>query len=475
MLLDETKSLFRMHDIHPRKSLGQNFCVDKKLLDRMIEYADLNKNDVVLEVGSGFGFLTCLLSDAAKHVIAVELDPKLPKILKNRLKDRENVEIIQGNILEVELPRFDKVIANPPYSISSPLIEYLLGKNFDLAVVTLQKEFAQRLTAQTGTADYGYLTVMITYKADVEVLELLPSETFYPPPIVESAVIRFRLRSPKFTVRDEAFFFKLAKHLFTQRNRRAGNPLESFLQKIGRMDRTEARRIAKILPLAEKRVCDMLPEDFGALSDKAYLIVHSKKFTFKGRSFYVFPQIYEPSDDTFLLAEHLDAGEHAKVLDMGTGCGLLGTLAAEKAGCVVVADINPYALECAGFNVTLNGMAEKVTPILSDLFSGFGPSDKFDLIIFNPPYLPIDERIRPSEWIERAWYGGSDGRMIIDAFLAEANRHVSKKGQIIMIQSSLSSPEKTMAALRKMEFSVETVAEKELFFEKLVAIRAKKN
>ena len=291
-LLDEIKCLLCSYNIHARRNLGQSFCVDDGLLRRMVAYSDLFRDDIVLEVGSGFGFLTRLLSEVAKQVIAVELDPKLLEALKNGLRDRRNVTLIRGNILEIELPMFNKIVANPPYSISSPLIMRLFERSFKCAVLTLQKEFAERLIASIGTRDYGPLSVIADYRVYPVILEHLSRSSFYPQPNVDSVVVSMKTYEPKFNVRDEKLFFRLVEHLFTQRNRKVKKPLESFFLKEMQVSKTEAGLIIKNLPFTEERVCSVEPEKFGLLSNEIYLFRQSRRITFKDRRFYVFPEVY---------------------------------------------------------------------------------------------------------------------------------------------------------------------------------------
>lgn len=472
--LGEVKHLISEYDIRPKRSLGQSFCVNNKLLERMVAYAHLCKDDIVLEIGAGFGFLTRLLSERAKRVITVELDSRLLNALRYRLGDRENITMVLGNVLELDLPNYNKVVANPPYYISSPLIMLLFSRSFDCAVLTLQKEFAEKLVAQVGTREYGPLAVVVGYKAVVEILEHTPRDSFYPQPDVESVVVFIKTRKPEYNVIDEGLFFKVVKFLFTQRDRKVKKPLESFFIREMKIGKTEAKLIVEDLPFIEMRVCDVKLEDFVILSNKVYAFLQSKRVTFRDHSFYVFPEVYMPSEDTFLMAEHLDAKEEETVLDIGTGCGLLGILAVNKARRVVAIDINPHALACAKFNAKLNHMSNKFDIILSDLFDGFKVDSKFDFIIFNPPYLPIDEMLKPKEWLNRAWYGGSSGREIIDRFLNKVDEHVPKDGRVLLIQSSLSNPEESIKIFRQKGFETEAITEEALFFEKLVVIQAKK-
>jgi len=241
--------------------------VNADLLERMVSYASVTEDDVVLEIGAGLGFLTQLLSRACEKVIAVEVDSKLARILREQLHDLRNVHLIEGDILKVSVPPFDKVVSTPPYSVSSPILFWLLELKFDCAVLTFQREFAERLAASVGSKDYGRLTVTTYYRAEAELLDYVPRDMFYPLPDVDSMVVRLRPREPPFQVKDEETFLELVRTLFTQRNKKVRNALIPFLQRRGLKGRT-AVELADSLVFHAKRVRELAPEDFGALSNE---------------------------------------------------------------------------------------------------------------------------------------------------------------------------------------------------------------
>lgn len=264
-LLQKAKHVLRHYNFTPRKRLGQNFLVNSALLEEMISYATVTKRDIVLEVGAGLGFLTKRLSSKCKSVIAVEVDPRLVEILREELRGLGNVNLIEGDVLQVSIPSFDKVVSTPPYSISSPLLFWLLGKKFDFAVLTFQKEFAERLTASVGSKDYGRLTIGAYYRAEVELLRQVSRSMFYPPPDVDSLVVQLKPRKePPFLVDDEQMFFKLVQTLFTQRNKKIRNAIAPFLRMRG-MKKEDRRKLAGSLAFRDKRVRELAPEDFGNL------------------------------------------------------------------------------------------------------------------------------------------------------------------------------------------------------------------
>lgn len=249
------------------KRLGQNFAIDTALLHSMIGYANLNKGDVVLEIGAGFGFLTRLLSLKCKKVFAVEVDHKLAYVLRKQLCSLQNVELIEGNVLTADTPSFDKVVSTPPYSISSPLLFWLLDRPFKLAVLAFQEEFAKRLTATVGSKDYSRLTVSTYYRAEAELLDEVPRTSFYPAPDVDSIIVRLKPKPAPFKVKDEKAFFELVQTVFTQRNKKLRNAVVSFIIKQG-LRKDEAQRLTDTLTFHDKRVRELAPEDFGALTNE---------------------------------------------------------------------------------------------------------------------------------------------------------------------------------------------------------------
>jgi len=201
----------------------------------------------------------------------------------------------------------------------------------------------------------------------------------------------------------------------------------------------------------------------------------SSRVVFDDHVFDILESVYEPAEDSFLFAENLNVGRGSEVLDMGTGCGILAVIAAKKAGQVLAMDINPYAIKCAKKNADSNGVGDLISFVQGDLFAPLKMSKEFDLILFNAPYLPSEESKKDS-WMERAWAGGSSGRNVIDRFLREAPKHIRPFGEIMLMQSTLSNVEQTIACLQKIGLEVGTIAKKDLpFFESIVLVRGVAN
>ncbi len=196
-----------------------------------------------------------------------------------------------------------------------------------------------------------------------------------------------------------------------------------------------------------------------------------KKIFYKKHAFVIFDEVYEPAEDTILMAENLPSSPGAEVLDVGTGCGLLAIVAAEKAEHVIAIDINPYAVNCAQRNTKLNGISSKIEVLRGNLFGPLKIGAKFDLILFNAPYLP-SKKNEEKRWIDKAWSGGKTGRTIIDNFIHNVTDYLTEKGHVQLIQSTLSNLDKTLVELRKRGLSAKTIAEKESMFEKIILIEA---
>ena len=198
-----------------------------------------------------------------------------------------------------------------------------------------------------------------------------------------------------------------------------------------------------------------------------------KRVWFGSFKFDLVEDVFEPSEDTFLFAENLDVKEGDVVLDVGTGCGILGILAAQKAQSVLAVDINPYAVRCAKQNAALNHVRSKMYFMQTDLLTAFDEKTLFDLILFNAPYLPSDEN-ETETWIGRAWAGGTSGREVVDRFIPQAVPHLKPSGRILLLQSTLTNLELTLHKFEEHHLKASVKAECKLpFFETITLIEAK--
>ena len=197
-----------------------------------------------------------------------------------------------------------------------------------------------------------------------------------------------------------------------------------------------------------------------------------KKVFFENYVFLVWEDVYAPAEDSFLFAENLAVKVGDSVVDVGTGCGILGIIAAEKAARVVAVDVNPYAVRCAKENAKLNNVADKMFFVQGDLLSPFRVLGGFDLILFNAPYLPVDV-MEGESWFGRAWAGGVTGRQVIDRFILEAPKLLKRNGRIFLMQSTLSDVNATFERFEENGLKVSVVAKRDLpFFETIVLVKA---
>ncbi|MCX8190189.1 MAG: 16S rRNA (adenine(1518)-N(6)/adenine(1519)-N(6))-dimethyltransferase RsmA [Candidatus Diapherotrites archaeon] len=229
-LFAELNDLFVRYRIRPRKAFGQHFMINEEVIKKMVELADLNPSDKVIEIGAGTGFLTRELASKCE-VFAYELDYDLCDLLKEELKGLK-VSIICGDFLKAELPPFNKVASIPPYGISKKIMLKLLRHNFDSAIMIFQEEFVEKLTAFPGFPSYAAISVFAQYKADIEVVEKVSASSFFPKPKSDSAIVKIILKKNKENLKNDLLFYRFVAELFRYRKKNLGNALtcaESFL------------------------------------------------------------------------------------------------------------------------------------------------------------------------------------------------------------------------------------------------------
>ena len=231
--------LERAKKFRAKKRLGQNFLIDESAIETILDVSDINKEDIVVEIGSGLGFVTEQLVKLAKKVYAVELDEDMVNELHKINAD--NLEIIHKDILKTDLSDFGqniKVVANIPYYITSPILAHLLGEVDDLnnknrnsisqVVLMVQYEVAKRLTAneKSPSKEFGLLSILAQFWANVEFVKKVPSKSFFPPPKVDSAIVKLTVRNkPLFELSNYTFFKKVTKSCFATRRKNIKNSL----------------------------------------------------------------------------------------------------------------------------------------------------------------------------------------------------------------------------------------------------------
>lgn len=231
MLRKETKNLARRYGIELKKEKDQSHLIDENILERIIDYADISPGENVLEIGAGLGNLTQYLLKTDGSVVAVEKDENLVKVLRERFRESA-LEVIHGDVLEIDYPHFDKVVANLPYSISSPISFSLAEKNFDLGILMYQKEFADRMVADSGSSDYSRLSVNLSLLYDVELLEEVTPEKFFPQPEVSSSIVRIEPSDCPYEIKREDIFHEVVRGAFQHRRKKLRNGLYNSFSRI---------------------------------------------------------------------------------------------------------------------------------------------------------------------------------------------------------------------------------------------------
>ena len=239
-----TRAILERHGFTFKKSFGQNFLTDTNILQKIVDTAEIDKNVNVIEIGPGIGALTEFLAESAAEVMAFEIDDRLVPILADTLRDFDNVTVVNQDILKVDLAQYIaefknpdlpiKVVANLPYYITTPILMHLIesGIPFSEFVVMMQKEVADRISAQPNTKSYGSLSIAVQYYMTAKVAFIVPRTVFVPAPNVDSAILKMvRRDQPAVEVQDEKFFFKVSKASFVHRRKTLWNNLTSHFGK----------------------------------------------------------------------------------------------------------------------------------------------------------------------------------------------------------------------------------------------------
>lgn len=239
-----TKAVLERHGFTFKKSFGQNFLTDTNILQKIVDTAEIDKNVNVIEIGPGIGALTEFLAENAAEVMAFEIDERLVPILEDTLRDHDNIKVINEDVLKADLqtrvkefknPNLPiKVVANLPYYITTPILMHLIESKIPFAefVVMMQKEVADRISAEPNTKAYGSLSIAVQYYLTAKVAFVVPRTVFVPAPNVDSAILKMtRREQPLVEVKDEDFFFRVSKISFVHRRKTLWNNLTSHFGK----------------------------------------------------------------------------------------------------------------------------------------------------------------------------------------------------------------------------------------------------
>ena len=239
-----TKAVLERHGFTFKKSFGQNFLTDTNILQKIVDTAEIDKNVNVIEIGPGSGALTEFLAENAAEVMAFEIDERLVPILEDTLRDHDNIKVINEDVLKADLqtrvkefknPNLPiKVVANLPYYITTPILMHLIESKIPFAefVVMMQKEVADRISAEPNTKAYGSLSIAVQYYMTAKVAFVVPRTVFVPAPNVDSAILKMtRREQPLVEVKDEDFFFRVSKISFVHRRKTLWNNLTSHFGK----------------------------------------------------------------------------------------------------------------------------------------------------------------------------------------------------------------------------------------------------
>ena len=248
--------------LRPSRNLGQNFLTDTNIADWIVQQADIQTDETILEIGPGLGILTQRIKKFTKNIIAIELDKRLAE----HVQEKYNIQVIQGDAVKTEFPKFDKVVSNLPYQISSPITFKILDTQFKKGILMYQKEFAQHLVAQPGERTYSRVSVMASYRGDCKIIKDVSKEHFHPEPKVDAAIVEIIPKKPDFEMLDHETFRIVVRALFSHKNRKVRNGIVAEHKVLG-LEKDAAKELAEKLPYFDQRPITLSAAKLGEISN----------------------------------------------------------------------------------------------------------------------------------------------------------------------------------------------------------------
>jgi len=275
----ELRKILEKYHFNCKKYLGQNFLIDQNILKIIVHSLEPEKEDCILEIGTGIGTLSTFLSPVVREIVTIEKDRSLMPIIQENLSSFDNVKVILADVMKLDFNeifrqnmkrgnRINKIVGNLPYYISIPIIRKIfeLGQSVKVAVFLVQKEVGDRLMAQPGEKDYGILSIAAQYYSTPCKVHLVPATVFYPKPKVSSMIIKMQiLENPQINVEDEKLFFEIVRASFQQRRKKILNSLGNYFD--GKIDKIIIEESLKRNGIGKDRRAETLSiEEFGQLS-----------------------------------------------------------------------------------------------------------------------------------------------------------------------------------------------------------------
>ncbi|MEM1574802.1 MAG: rRNA adenine N-6-methyltransferase family protein [Nitrososphaerota archaeon] len=248
------KEILSKYKIKINFKLDQYFLIDKKIIKKIVSYAELNRNDIVLEFGTGLGFITKEIAKKAGKVLSIEKDEKILEVT-SKLLNEKNIQLIKGDFFKVNIPQFNKFISSPPYQFSRKIIEWISLRKIDSCVIVFQNDFAKKLIEEKGK-NYTLVSVLPSISYKVELLDIVPCSSFYPPSPFPSRIVKLKFINEKYNEEEINNLIIFLKNIFSQKNKKLKHPLRNYLEKIiGIKDSNKINEIIHSIPLSEQKVC----------------------------------------------------------------------------------------------------------------------------------------------------------------------------------------------------------------------------